>query len=124
MQMKMFLALQRAGVPESDAREAAEAVQDDIRTRFKEEAMTKADFQEIKADIRSLRDEVKTEVRVLREEVKTEVSVLRGEIQHTRSDLAALVERRIGESISWTMAAVGGGVGLLGMLMAWTKIAP
>lgn len=113
MQMKMFLALQRAGVPESDAREAAEAVQEDIRTRFKEEAMTKADFQEIKADIRGLRDEVKTEVRVLR-----------GEIQQTKSELTALVERRIGESISWTMAAVGGGVGLLGMLMAWTKIAP
>lgn len=124
MQMKMFLALQRAGVPESDARQAAEAVHEDIRTRFKEEAMTKADFHELKTDIRSLRDEVKTEMRVLREEVKTEVRVLRGEIQQTGSDLTALVERRVGESLSWTMAAVGGGVGLLGMLMAWVKVAP
>lgn len=86
--------------------------------------MTKADFHELKTDIRSLRDEVKTEMRVLREEVKTEVRVLCGEIQQTRSDLTALVERRVGESLSWTMAAVGGGVGLLGMLMAWAKVAP
>lgn len=48
MQMKMFLALRSAGVPEAEARSAADAVRDEVKSAvqgLKEELATKGDVQ-------------------------------------------------------------------------------
>ncbi len=57
MQIKMFIALRRAGVSESDAHAATDAVGDEIKARFqdvKDELASKKDVDKAKTEILSV----------------------------------------------------------------------
>lgn len=102
MQMKMFLALQRAGVSEADARAAAEAVREDIKTHVQsatENLSPKSDAQELRSDFQQLRSE----------------------FHQFKSEIMALLERRLNDHLKWTLAAIFSSVGLVGAVLALSK---
>ena len=82
--------LKTAGVPERQAEEMAEALDEVLVAHI----ATKADFAELRADFAELRGEtrteiasVRTEIAELRTETRTEIALVRTEIANLRTEL-------------------------------------